>query len=67
VPTWNLKDKKIEFFVYDAEGKELFHKYIPFAFSNAFQPFPLAIDKGKVYQVVENEDEEWELHISEIE
>ncbi|MCP5048818.1 MAG: hypothetical protein GY940_16725 [bacterium] len=67
VPTWNIKDNKIEFFIYDAEGNELSHKYIPFAFRNAFQPFPLAIDKGKLYQVIENEDEEWELHISKIE
>jgi hypothetical protein len=67
VPTWNIKDNKIEFFIYDAEGNELGHKYIPFAFRNAFQPFPFTIDKGKIYQVIENEDEEWELHISKIE
>jgi hypothetical protein len=67
VPTWNIKDNKIEFFIYDAEGNELAHKYIPFAFRNAFQPFPMTIDKGKLYQAIENDDEEWELHITKIE
>lgn len=65
-PTWHIKESKILFFIFDAEGKEVKNLYIPFTFRNAFQPFPFAIDNGKLYQLIENEDEEWELHISKI-
>jgi hypothetical protein len=66
VPTWNIKDAGIECFIYNSGGELLSHNFIPFAFRDAITPFPLTIHRGKFYQVIENEDEEWELHVSSI-
>lgn len=67
IPTWHIKDEKIQFFIYDADGNEIKNIYIPFVFRDAYRPFPFRVADGKLYQVIENEDEEWELHISKIE
>jgi hypothetical protein len=66
VSTWKRKGDKVEFFIFDWQGKLLKQLFVPFAFSNPIQPYPLDIRKGKVYQAIENEDEEWELHVNEI-
>ena len=67
VATWKREGDKVEFFIFDLQGKLLKRLFVPFVFSNPIQPYPLDIRKGKVYQVIENEDEEWELHVNEIE
>ncbi len=65
--TWQIKDTKIQFFIFDLTGKPLASPYIPFLFENPVQPYPASIKKGKLYQVVENEEtEEWELHMSPV-
>lgn len=67
VLTWKRQGDSFEFYIFDIKGKLLKRQFIPFAFQNAILPYPFAIHGGKLYQVVENEDEEWELHISKIE
>ncbi|MCK4766300.1 MAG: hypothetical protein KAW12_29160 [Candidatus Aminicenantes bacterium] len=65
--TWKREGDKLEFYIFDIKGKLLKRQFIPFTFQDAMRPFPFAVKSGKLYQVVENEDEDWELHISKIE
>jgi len=47
------------------DGTFLKNIYLPLEDNNILEPFPFDIDKGKIYQVVENEEqEEWELHVT---
>ena len=67
VMTWKGKDGKNEIFSFDPNGKLLEKSFVPMKYQNAFLPSPFAIQNGKFYQVVENEDtEEWELHITDL-
>ncbi len=66
VSTFKSKDKtKYEFLLFDANGKFIHSMYIPLKFQTALRPYPMSIKNGKLYQLIENEDEEeWELHES---
>jgi hypothetical protein len=65
VLTYNRKDGKNEFFIFDMDGKLLRKKFIPIQTLNSVSPYPYYIKNGKLYQLVENEDtEEWELQIT---
>jgi hypothetical protein len=67
VMTWIRENEKNQFHTFDMKGKFLKKLWIPLVYQNYLQPFPLAVKNGKLYQVIENMDEEiWELHISEI-
>jgi len=66
VATWKREGPKIEFFLFDMNGRKIRRVMIPFVFQNVLQPFPSAIQDGRLYQVVENEDEEWELHVTPV-
>ena len=67
VATWKWENKRIEFFIFDLKGKLEKNIFIPFAFQDALRPYPAAIKNGKLYQLIENDEEEWELHLSVIE
>lgn len=59
------KDDKVEYLIYDFGGKFLKKVFLPVHFLYGFRHTPLAFRDGKLYQLVENEDEEeWELHIT---
>lgn len=65
VGTFNLQRDKLEFYIFDLKGKLLKKQFVTFAFiEGTLQPYPLNFKNGKLYQLIENEDEEWELHIS---
>lgn len=68
VQTYRVKDGKTEFYVFDANGKLLEKVRLPIVRSNPMQQIQLiTFSGGKLYQVVENEDEEeWELHIEAV-
>lgn len=66
ISTWKWKNERIEFFIYGLKGKLLKHLFIPFVFQNALEPYPAAIKNSKLYQLIENDDEEWELFITDI-
>ncbi len=66
ISTWKRENEKIEFFIYGLKGKLLKHVFIPFVFQDALESYPEAIKNGKLYQLIENDDEEWELHITDI-
>jgi hypothetical protein len=67
VLTYIMKDEKSEFIVLDTRGK--FLKKIMFPLVNLYflEPYPYNIRNGKIFQLVENEEETWELHISDLE
>ena len=66
VGTWKRKDDSLEFLVFDSKGKLMKQVFVPFKFRAGLRACPLDIRKGKLYQVVENENEELELHVSTI-
>lgn len=63
--TWNLQKDKVEFFIFDLKGNLLKQKFIAIKFQeDSITPFPVTVKNGKLYQLIENEDEEWELHVT---
>ncbi len=61
VMTFKREKDKYEFFLFDTEGSFLDKLFIPFAFQSPMRPFPFSIQSGNLYQLVENDDEEWDL------
>lgn len=65
--TYNTKDGKTEFYIFDQKGKLLKRIFLPVIWKDFRTCYPYFIDKGKLYHLVENEDEEiWKLHTKEI-
>ena len=65
VLTWKKENKKTEFFILNLKGKLLKQGYMTVAFREGETiRYPMDIDNGKLYQLVENEEENWELHVS---
>jgi len=65
--TWKRERGSNEFFIYDMSGKFLKRKMIPFRYETDLAPYPAMVKKGKLYQLVENEEkEQWELYVSKI-
>lgn len=67
VLTYKNKDKKREFFILDLEGKPIKKVMLPLPEMNPLEIYPYTIKNNKLYQLIENDNEEWELHITEIE
>lgn len=62
--TYFKKDSKSEFIIMDINGKYIKTIYIPIAYNNIVEASPYTIDNDKIYQLIENSEEEnWELHI----
>ena len=66
VMTWKRKNEKNEILILDATGKLKKKIMLPVAYQNALRPAPFVIRDNQLYQLVENEDEDWELHINPI-
>ena len=66
VQTFKKKDGKTGFLVFDLDGKYLKTTFLPLVYQDIMTPYLFTIDGGKLYQLAENEDEEWELRITEI-
>jgi hypothetical protein len=66
IMTFKTVKGNYEFFTYDINGKFKKKITIPIKFQTEFTPYPITIYKQKLYQIVENEEEEWELHMTEI-
>lgn len=68
VMTFKMENNANEFFTYDISGKFKKRLLIPIQYETELQPYPITLNKGKLYQIVENEEkEEWEFHMSKIE
>jgi hypothetical protein len=62
------KDETDEFFIYNFNGQFLKRLFLPAAYLDGLRPCPTYIKDNKLYQLIENEEEEeWELHAHLIE
>ncbi len=64
-----MKHEQWECIIMDIKGKELKRIFVPLQDSEPYTYYPLlcAIEKGKYYALIEDEDEEtWELHMKVI-
>ncbi len=67
VPTFNQQENKIEFLILDVKGKLLKRQFLQLHSKQPIEPYPYTIHNGKLYQLLENlDEEEWELHVSKI-
>lgn len=67
VLTYKQKENQSEFYILNLKGKFIKKRFLPLIEKNALEMYPYTINKGKLYQLVDNEDkEEWELLISYI-
>ncbi|MCP4220490.1 MAG: hypothetical protein GY765_38030, partial [bacterium] len=61
------KQDLTECFVFDLDGKLLKETYIPIAYEDIIRVYPFTFNGDKLYQLVSNDDEEeWELHITPV-
>ncbi len=61
------KDEKCLFLIMDLKGKLLKKVWLPFQFINPYMPYLYTISNGKLYQGIEDdEEEEWAMHITDI-
>ncbi len=63
IQTYRMDDEKTEFYVLDLSGEIVKKVFLPIINENIVETYPLSIIGGNVYQVVENEVEEWDLHV----
>lgn len=67
VLTYLKKNEESEFLIFYIKGKFLKKIVVPLAEKDERLYYPYTIGNGKIYQLIENEDEEvWELHVAEI-
>jgi hypothetical protein len=66
VMTWKKENEKNEFFIYDLAGKFMKKTWIPLVYQNELELYPITINDGKLYQLIEDPDSEGRLHISPI-
>jgi len=62
VLSYKKKDKKSEMYIYDLKGTYLSRVLLPLAEWDDILCYPYTIKDGTLYQLIENEDETWELH-----
>lgn len=63
IRTYEEKEGKSEFFIYDTDGKFIKKQFIHLARRNPVEPFPYTFRDNKVYQLIESlHGEGWELH-----
>lgn len=64
--TYHKKNGKTQFFVYDEKGKFEKELYLPVHKKDIQGNFPFTIENQKLYQFLENEEDDvWELHITD--
>lgn len=66
VSTWKIEKNNNEFFIFDLKGKLMKRLFIPMVFMMPLEPYPYTIKKGTFFQLIETEDEIWELHADDI-
>jgi hypothetical protein len=64
---WETEKEDSECFIFDLNGKFLKKVFLPLKKEDRFHPYLYAIANRKLYQLLENLDNEtWELHITEL-
>ena len=66
VVSFNRKDGKSEVLVIDLEGTVYKKGFLPIREQSIHALYPLDIKNGKIYQLIENNSEQWELHVTNI-
>lgn len=66
ISTYLKQDENWVFYLYGMKGNFLKKLSLPLFERHIWAPYPYIINNGNLYQVLENEEEEWELHITEI-
>lgn len=67
VRTYKNKDGKSEFILFNIVGKFLRKVLLPIVDKDINNPYPFTIYNGKIYQLIENEENEiWKLHVTGI-
>ncbi len=66
VATWKVENDSNEWFIFDLQGKLLKRLFVPMVFLMPLEPYPYTVKDGKLYQLIETEDEIWELCANEI-
>jgi hypothetical protein len=67
VLTFKREGNKSEFYIFDVNGELLNRVFLPLKENSPLTYSPFYIKDGKLYQLVENEEEEeWELYVTEI-
>lgn len=66
VLTYKKEGNKREFLVFNVKGEFLKSHMIPLEFKNFFSPYPFAVKNQKMFQLIDSEEEKWELHIVEL-
>lgn len=67
IQTFKQKKNMAEFYILDLKGKLLKKLLLPVKEQNPILIYPYTITDGKIYQLIENlDEEEWELHINNI-
>jgi len=66
ITTWRISNDKVELLEYDIKGKLLNVFYVKIIWQSVLKPYPIRIKNGKIYQLIENQEEQWELHISKL-
>lgn len=66
VLTFKKEGNKSEFVMFDLKGNLLKKIMLPVVEMNAKRFFSYSIADGRFYQIIENEDEIWELHVQSI-
>ncbi len=66
VITWDRQGEKFKFFLFDTDWKLKDELYLGFKMQGGLSPYPTAFSKGNLYQVIENDNEEWELHVTPV-
>jgi hypothetical protein len=63
---YKKKKGKNRLFIFNLEGKLLKEMDAPIKERSIFSFYPFGIEDGKIFQLLENEDEKWELHVTDI-
>jgi hypothetical protein len=68
VQTYSIKDKQAEFFVFNLNGKLLKKFFLPIVMNDILEQFYLfCIKNGKLYQLIEDDEEIWHVDVRDIE
>jgi hypothetical protein len=66
ITTYYRQGNKFEFYIYDLNGNFIKKTSIKINMKSHLEPYPTRIFNKKLYQLVETEDEEWQLEVSPI-
>ncbi len=66
VVSFNRKDGKSEVVVTDLKGTIYKKGFLPIREESIHALYPLDIKNGKIYQLIENSSDQWELHVTSI-